>query len=284
VLLFVFMGAWLTLSNFGDWLTLLAFGVIGYAMKQGGWPRPPIVLAFILGGLMENSFLLSWRIHQGIGWIDRPIVLVIMALIALTLVFSIRRTLRDSANERAQARAAPAGAAPEGDDRLVAIAFGVALLALFVWALVPVFRWPTTVGLFPAIALVPGILLVLTALAGDVMSARAAHPVGTAGALWSVTRADATLWRAALLFLWVAAMMGLALLVGQKIAITTFVFAYLVRWGGYRPRLALLYAAVCWAILVVFYDRIVQLTWMRPLLRDEILAILPGWLPIWLVL
>lgn len=296
VLLFVFMGAWLTLSNFGDWVTLLAFGVIGYVMKQGGWPRPPIVLAFILGGLMENSFLLSWRIHQGIGWLDRPIVLVIMALIALTLAFSVRRSLRDSAAERARARAARAGAAegdakspapaaaPEGDDRLGAIAFGVALLALFVWALVPVFRWPTTVGLFPGIALVPGIVLILIALAGDVLSARAAHPGGTAAALWSVTRADATLWRAALLFLWVAAMMGLALLVGQKLAITAFVFAYLMRWGGYRPRLALIYAAACWAILVVFYDRIVQLTWMRPLLRDEILAILPGWLPIWLVL
>lgn len=280
VLLFVFMGAWLTLSNFGDWLTLFAFGIIGYLMKQGGWPRPPIVLAFILGGLMENSFLLSWRIHQGIGWIDRPIVMGILALILLTLAFSIRRTLRDGAKDRAAAPE-PSG---EGDDTLVAILFGLALLGLFVWALMPVFDWPTTVGLFPAIALVPGIVLVLMALAGDVLSARAAHPGRALATLWATTRADATLWRAALLFLWVAGMMGLALLVGQKLAITAFVFAYLLRWGGYRPRLAFVYAAACWVILVVFYDRIVQLTWMRPLWRDEIMAILPGWLPLWLVL
>ncbi len=42
VLLFVYMGAWLGGSSLGDWISCTAFGVLGFAMKRGGWPRPPV--------------------------------------------------------------------------------------------------------------------------------------------------------------------------------------------------------------------------------------------------
>ncbi|MGE4561785.1 MAG: tripartite tricarboxylate transporter permease, partial [Rhodospirillales bacterium] len=40
VVLFVFMGAWMASSHMGDWMTLMAFGVVGYLMKESGLPRP----------------------------------------------------------------------------------------------------------------------------------------------------------------------------------------------------------------------------------------------------
>ena len=58
-LLFVLMGAWMDTSTYGDWVTLIIAGIVGYLMKRGGWPRPPIILAFILGAIMENSFLIT---------------------------------------------------------------------------------------------------------------------------------------------------------------------------------------------------------------------------------
>ena len=63
VILFVFMGAWMESSSIGDWITLIIFGTLGYLMKKGGWPRPPIILAFILGGIMENSFLITCLLY-----------------------------------------------------------------------------------------------------------------------------------------------------------------------------------------------------------------------------
>src|SRR5690606_11685474 len=55
ILLFMFMGAWMSSASLGDWISLLAFGLIGWVMKLAGWSRPPLVLGFILGAIMENG-------------------------------------------------------------------------------------------------------------------------------------------------------------------------------------------------------------------------------------
>ena len=51
VILFVFMGAWLSTTSVGDWILCITFGVIGYVMKRAGWARPPVVLGYVLGVL-----------------------------------------------------------------------------------------------------------------------------------------------------------------------------------------------------------------------------------------
>ena len=42
VVLFVFMGAWMSGNDIGDWVTVMAFGILGYLMKESGLPRPPL--------------------------------------------------------------------------------------------------------------------------------------------------------------------------------------------------------------------------------------------------
>ncbi|HEX9583820.1 MAG TPA: tripartite tricarboxylate transporter permease, partial [Gammaproteobacteria bacterium] len=59
VVLFVFMGAWMSSNAIGDWVALLVFGLLGYLMKQGGLPRPPVILGFILGPIMENALFIT---------------------------------------------------------------------------------------------------------------------------------------------------------------------------------------------------------------------------------
>ncbi|MDA0241720.1 MAG: tripartite tricarboxylate transporter permease, partial [Proteobacteria bacterium] len=56
VIMFIFMGAWLGGASIGDWVACLTMGIVGFIMKRGGWPRPPLVLALILGSIMEKSF------------------------------------------------------------------------------------------------------------------------------------------------------------------------------------------------------------------------------------
>ena len=38
VMLFVLMGDWMDTSTYGDWVTLIIAGIVGYLMKRGGWP------------------------------------------------------------------------------------------------------------------------------------------------------------------------------------------------------------------------------------------------------
>lgn len=87
------MGAWMSTQALGDWMVLLAFGVIGYVMKRWHWPRPPIALGLVLGPLLERYLHLSINVY-GYDWLTRPVVLIILALIVWTLYVQFRRAYR----------------------------------------------------------------------------------------------------------------------------------------------------------------------------------------------
>jgi putative tricarboxylic transport membrane protein len=44
---------------------MIVFGVIGYLMRQFDFPAAPVVLALVLGPLMETSFRRALAISQG---------------------------------------------------------------------------------------------------------------------------------------------------------------------------------------------------------------------------
>jgi putative tricarboxylic transport membrane protein len=77
IVVFAVIGTYL---NDGLTLTLLflvAFGVIGYFMREYDFPLAPVILGVVLGGRMEESFRQSMTMSQGniYQFLDRPIVL-----------------------------------------------------------------------------------------------------------------------------------------------------------------------------------------------------------------
>jgi len=100
VCLLSLVGAYAIDNNpFDVWVTL-AFGVVGWLMQRNGFPVSPLVLAVILGGMMESNFRRS--LIMGLGspaiFLDRPIALGILALAAATLWAVLRRMGRPDAN------------------------------------------------------------------------------------------------------------------------------------------------------------------------------------------
>ncbi len=49
--------------SWGDLYFLLFFGTVGWIMKRFGWPRPPMVLGFVLGPIFERYLFLSNEIY-----------------------------------------------------------------------------------------------------------------------------------------------------------------------------------------------------------------------------
>ena len=95
VIIIIVMGALQWLNNWGDLITLLALGFLGWTMKQTGFGRPPLIVGFVLGGLAETYLGIS--IHRfGMAWLWRPWVIVIGMLTIATVFFGIRWQRRQS--------------------------------------------------------------------------------------------------------------------------------------------------------------------------------------------
>jgi len=279
VLLFVFMGAWLGAASIGAWVSCALFGVIGFVMKRGGWPRPPVILALVLGEILERTFQISTRIHDGYGWLNRPIVMVLLLIIIGTIFLAVRGIAREKL-----AGKAPAGEAAEINPA-ISLPFSLLLFTSFVWAAYTALDWPPPVRQFPLLIAVPGSLLSLIVVIRDLTNlVKAKKMIGT----WRVTlqQASANAWLAQALpfFGYVFSMIGLTLLIGQKIALPLFIGVYVVRWGHYRKRVAVAYALAAWAILVFFYDQVMSLLFHSSYLALWLRPVLPPGVPDWLFL
>jgi TctA family transporter len=90
VISFVFLAAYQASSNLGDIVVLLIFGVLGWLMKQFGWPRPPLILGLVLSGVLETYLFISMRLY-GMEWLTRPFVLAIAAVIVASLYYGLRK-------------------------------------------------------------------------------------------------------------------------------------------------------------------------------------------------
>jgi putative tricarboxylic transport membrane protein len=78
ILLLVFLGAYVETKSIFDMGVALVFGLIGLLMVQVDWPRPPLILGLVLGGLIERNFFISYEIHA-LGFFFKPSVLIILA-------------------------------------------------------------------------------------------------------------------------------------------------------------------------------------------------------------
>ena len=78
-------------------------------------------------------------------------------------------------------------------------------------------------------------------------------------------------------------MVILTLLVGQKVAIPVFVFVYLIRWGQYSSLVATTYALATWAVMVFFYDQVMNLLFHPSYLYQWLQPMWPNVVPDWLI-
>ena len=68
VLAITYIGAFQGSRQWGDIYALLLFGIIGWIMKRLRWPRPPLILGFVLGGLVERYMFISVE-RYGADWL-----------------------------------------------------------------------------------------------------------------------------------------------------------------------------------------------------------------------
>lgn len=81
----IYVGAFQGSRDWGDLYALLFFGVLGWTMKRLGWPRPPLILGFVLGAIIERYMFIS-TMRWGWEWLFRPLVATLLVLSLISLM------------------------------------------------------------------------------------------------------------------------------------------------------------------------------------------------------
>jgi len=100
ILIICFLGSYSINNSMFDAVIAFAFGIFGYIIKRLDFEAPPLVLAFILGPLMEVAFRQSMIGSDGTlsVFVTRPIslVLLLVALGILITAFIKKRTFAEA--------------------------------------------------------------------------------------------------------------------------------------------------------------------------------------------
>jgi putative tricarboxylic transport membrane protein len=86
ILIAALIGVFVATTSPMDFVTLLAFGILGLVMRRYGYSRPALILGFVLGSLFENYSLLSIKLY-GPLFFFRPIPLTMLIIMALLLSY-----------------------------------------------------------------------------------------------------------------------------------------------------------------------------------------------------
>jgi hypothetical protein len=259
----VLVAAYQGTHDWGDLYALLFFGVVGWIMKQRNWPRPPLVLGFVVGETFERYLFISTQLY-GWQWVLRPVVIVIMAGVAWALYAPMRRIFASVWRELRQVRGTKLRS---GFGAL----FTPAILLAILGAMALAHQWPRPAQLVPmtacAIALVMCVLNWVNELFGA-PDRPSAHPDSTAPA----PVPEAVVNRRALqFFLWLGGFVGLVAGIGFLPAIVVFVIANMTLAYGMRLRVGVLSGAGVGVFCWVVFQMLLQVVWPESLLGD--------WLP-----
>lgn len=95
VIMMCFMGSYGARNNFTDVFVFAIGGAVGYFLQNAGFQRAPIILGYILSGIIEENLVRALSISRGNFWaiLQRPIAIVFLAVAVLSFASSVRKSM-----------------------------------------------------------------------------------------------------------------------------------------------------------------------------------------------
>ena len=89
------VGSYAISNNLYDVIVMMVFGVIGYLFEKAGFPTGPIVLAIILGPMIERNLRQALIASGGLvpflsSLVTRPISIILLVLVILSFVLQTK--------------------------------------------------------------------------------------------------------------------------------------------------------------------------------------------------
>jgi len=249
VVVTIFFGAFQSSQQFGDIYAMLGLGLLGWLMKQLGWPRAPFLVGFVLTKPTEQYLWLSIE-RYGFDWLWRPGVIVLGLLLVASIIWTIRqkRERKDSPAEESEDDEVVLG-------KLPSVVFTTLVLLVVAAALYEAQDFPYLGAIFPMAATIPAIFMAAAQIVLEVRATREAPGIET--------RKKAKL--ALGYFFSLVLYLVLILLFGFGVATALFTFGFLYGWVRTRWFQAFIYAGVVVG-LTLLMSRVLGLYWPEGIL------------------
>ncbi|MBE57914.1 MAG: hypothetical protein CMD66_00535 [Gammaproteobacteria bacterium] len=268
------VGAYQASADWGDLFTLLIFGVVGWTMKHLKWPRPPLILGFVLGGIVEDYMRISYQIYEW-AWVLKPVCAVMLTLAALSLLQPLfTRIFIKKEKVDIFAFSSP-------QFRLTDL-FPVGLLGLLIWALVSSFGWDEESQGAPQVIILITLVIISITLSNAILRrGNAGYFEGSAldlsSDLGSLTRTSYN-FRVLEFFLWLCGFLFAWWVGGILVASALFVIGYMRVRGDESLRMTTAYVVVIGCLIYFVFDQGFHIAWPESLVRTmfpELRGIIP---------
>jgi len=270
VLGIIFIGAFQGSRQWGDLYVLLGFGALGWVMKRQHWPRPPLILGFVLGGIIERYLFISIGRYDW-AWLTQPLVLIFFALAVVSLAGPLLGQFRMRPVHEVFEFKAPSFA--------TSMILSIAVVSVLVAAIIVSADWPFDARIVPQVVAYTALACISVSLLFEIFTARS--PLAEATAQRDVPLADATLEprercrRSAVFFLWCCGYLVLALLLGMLPSLFVFVALCMHFWGRESMMRSVLLAVCITAFAWILFDRFLAVPWPQSLIGTWFPALQP---------
>jgi len=261
---FMVVGASIATKAFGDVISFGVFGLLGYIFKHTGWPRVPLIMGLVLGQLAEPYlFITVDRYGAAFLW-DRPIVLIVLALMVLSIVLPWYRKRKRSPSVAEQA--------PVEDKQVKSLRawhdvnWWIGLCFVAVASLVVYTSEDLSLRgkLFPWVIGIPLILIGLFhTIQGLFPKSKMRRPAAQGDA--PAGSPDDRLEDIIRALSWVTLLLAGVILIGHKIAVPLFILTYLLARRE-KIWLGITMAAATGAFIHVILGKIMNITFPEPVL------------------
>jgi TctA family transporter len=269
VLGILYVGAFQGSRDWGDLYALLLFGLLGWIMKRLRWPRPPLILGFVLGAIIERYMFISIT-RYGADWLLRPVVLILLALALAGMLRPLFQEVRARGGLKEMLTVFGKPTFQLSD------LFYLVIIGLLGYMVATATTWdfkasvgPLTVGISALVVAVVSFVNHLLRRPG------ASHAAGLAAPRVDGTRevhmdlqtdmshlpTRTVLVRAGLFFGWLLAFMASMAIIGLIPTVPLFVIAYMRLEGSERWKLVLPQAAALTVLIYFVFDRFLAIPW-----------------------
>jgi len=272
VLVFVFIGAYQSSQNWGDLFTLMIFVLLGCAMRMLRWPRPPLILGFVLGELMERYLFIS-NSRYGADWLFRPLVVALLLTSVLIFVLPMLKRLRGSRSLNGTLGAIGMPRFVVGD------IFYLFIFVVVGWMIVTAWQWDWSAKIGPLLVGYVTLGCCVLSFAGTVFTRGHGPKEKQQGIEKKEVHMDSVadfsdmppklVWLRLLTFLgYIVAFMISMAVIGIYLTIPLFVIAYM-RMERKEPWGLTLAIALCLALAIyVIFDMSLHLIWPKPFIAN----------------